>query len=59
MRLAFFGSKPRRSFEKKRACDGRIVGITPIGRATVRLLNMNTERRLEIREALRHLGRLE
>ena len=28
---------------------GRIIGLTPIGRATVRLLNMNTPRRVELR----------
>jgi hypothetical protein len=29
---------------------GRIVGLTPIGRATIRLLNMNSPRRVELRE---------
>lgn len=28
---------------------GRIVGLTPIGRATVRLLNVNDSRRVELR----------
>jgi len=28
---------------------GRIVGLTPIGRATARLLNMNDSRRIELR----------
>lgn len=28
---------------------GRIIGLTPIGRATVRLLNMNAARRVELR----------
>jgi hypothetical protein len=31
--------------------DGRITGLTPKGRATVRLLNMNAPRRVELREA--------
>jgi len=30
---------------------GQIVGLTPAGRATVRLLNMNAPRRVELREA--------
>ena len=30
---------------------GRITGLTPEGRATVRLLNMNAPRRVELREA--------
>ena len=30
---------------------GRITGLTPKGRATVRLLNMNALRRVELREA--------
>ena len=30
----------------------RIVGLTPIGRGTVRLLNMNEEARVEIRAEL-------
>jgi hypothetical protein len=29
--------------------DGQIVGLTPIGRATARLLNMNAARRVELR----------
>lgn len=31
------------------ASHGMIVGLTPIGRATVRLLNMNAPRRVELR----------
>ena len=31
--------------------DGRITGLTPKGCATVRLLNMNAPRRVELREA--------
>ena len=30
--------------------EGRIAGLTPTGRATVRLLNMNAPRRVELRE---------
>ncbi len=29
--------------------DGRILGKTPVGRATVRLLNMNAPRRVQLR----------
>jgi 5-methylcytosine-specific restriction endonuclease McrA len=32
--------------------EAHIVGITPTGRVTVQLLQFNTERRLELREAL-------
>jgi hypothetical protein len=32
--------------------DARIVGLSPIGRATVRLLEMNLPRRMEIRREL-------
>jgi len=32
---------------------GHILGLTPTGRATVRLLNMNAPRRVELRERLR------
>lgn len=32
--------------------DVRIVGVTPIGRATVHLLSMNDPRRLELRSAV-------
>lgn len=31
------------------ARDGNIVGLTPTGRVTVRLLNMNAARRVELR----------
>ena len=33
--------------------DGRIVGLTTRGRATVRLLNMNAPRRVELRRESR------
>jgi HNH endonuclease len=33
--------------------DGHIVGLTPRGRATVRLLNMNAPRRVELRRESR------
>ncbi|MBA4107758.1 MAG: HNH endonuclease [Pirellula sp.] len=38
--------------------DGRIVGTTPIGRATARLLGMNTSSRIELRRRLSELGEL-
>lgn len=31
-------------------CGGEILGLTPVGRATVRLLQMNAPRRVELRE---------
>lgn len=36
----------------------RIVGLTPIGRATVWLLQMNSPGRLELRAALKAIGEL-
>lgn len=36
--------------------DGRIVGLTPIGWATARLLNMNDPRRVELRDLWLHEG---
>jgi HNH endonuclease len=36
--------------------DVRIVGVTPIGRATVHLLSMNDPRRLELRSAVVRRG---
>ena len=32
--------------------DGYVLGLTPAGRATARLLNMNAARRVELRQAL-------
>jgi hypothetical protein len=31
--------------------EGYVFGVTPVGRATVRLLNMNAPRRVELRRA--------
>lgn len=36
--------------------DGRIVGVTPEGRATVRLLDFNEENRLQLRRVLMRQG---
>jgi hypothetical protein len=36
--------------------DGRIVGTTPEGRATARLLEFNEEHRLQLRRALMQQG---
>ena len=35
-----------------------VIGVSKIGRATVRLLNMNSEKRLELRRLLLELGKL-
>ncbi len=32
--------------------DGYVHGVSPVGRATVRLLNMNAPRRVELRQAM-------
>lgn len=37
--------------------DGTVVGLTPTGRATVRLLNMNATHRVELREEWLDEGR--
>jgi hypothetical protein len=37
---------------------GRILGLSPKGRVTVRLLAMNSSNRVELRERLRELGEL-
>jgi hypothetical protein len=39
--------------------DVMVVGLTPIGRATVRLLNMNSEDRLKVRAVLKERGELD
>ena len=39
--------------------DVMVVGLTPIGCATVRLLNMNAEDRLKVRAVLKERGELE
>jgi hypothetical protein len=39
--------------------DVMVVGLTPIGRATIRLLNMNAEDRLKVRAVLKDRGELE
>jgi len=39
--------------------DIMIVGLTPIGRATVRLLHMNAEDRLKVRAVLKERGELD
>ena len=39
--------------------DVMIVGLTPIGLATVRLLHMNSEDRLKVRAVLKERGELE
>ena len=38
--------------------DVMVVGLTPIGRATVRLLHMNAEDRLKVRTVLKERGEL-
>jgi hypothetical protein len=39
--------------------DLTVVGLTPIGRATVRLLHMNAADRLKVRAVLTERGELE
>jgi 5-methylcytosine-specific restriction endonuclease McrA len=48
---------------RKDSCDdhfmsreGCVFGVTPVGRATVRLLNMNAPRRVELRRATEATG---
>lgn len=47
------------SWDEHFAAEGaRIVGLTPTGRATVRLLNMNEDARVEMRAELQAAGDL-
>ena len=39
-----------------RRAGGRIEGLTPTGRATVRVLGMNTARRVELRDEIEDAG---
>jgi hypothetical protein len=39
--------------------DAEIIGLTPTGRATVAVLNMNEPRRLQLRQELLELGELD
>ena len=49
--VPLFNPRQDRWEENFRSEGGEIVGITATGRATVRLLNMNAPRRVELREA--------
>ena len=51
---------PRRdTWQEHFSMDGlRVVGLTPTGRATVWPLQMNSEKRLKVRTALREYGLL-
>jgi hypothetical protein len=47
------------AWEKEFLMDGpRIIGLTPIGRTTVRVLAMNAPQRVELRRLLLEFGRL-
>lgn len=44
----------RQSWDAHFACDGaRVIGLTPTGRATARVMNMNALARVELRSELR------
>jgi 5-methylcytosine-specific restriction endonuclease McrA len=56
--IALFNPR-KHDWEKHfRLSDITIVGLTAVGRATVRVLNMNEERRVRLRAALKHFGGL-
>jgi HNH endonuclease len=50
--VLLFNPRTDRWSEHFRQAGFEIVGLTDIGRATVRLLNMNARRRVQLREAL-------
>lgn len=45
-----FNPRQHRWSDHFRLRDGEIIGLTPIGRATARLLNMNAPQRVELRK---------
>jgi 5-methylcytosine-specific restriction endonuclease McrA len=54
--VVLFRPRVDRWEEHFRAEGGRITGLTPTGRATVRLLAMNSSARIELRQRLAALG---
>ena len=56
--IALFNPRKHDWEEHFRRSDITIVGLTAVGRATVRVLNMNEERRVRLRAVLKQFGRL-
>ncbi len=56
--VALFNPRRNSWEEHFRLSDVSIIGVTAIGRATVRALNMNDERRVRLRGVLKGQGRL-
>jgi len=55
--VVLFNPRQNRWEEHFRQVDVTIIGLTPIGRATVRVLNMNEAGRLRLRTVLKRYGR--
>lgn len=56
--IALFNPRKHSWEEHFRLSDIAIVGLTAVGRATVRVLNMNEERRVRLRAVLKRYGHL-
>jgi hypothetical protein len=56
--IALFNPRKHSWEEHFRLSDIAIVGLTAVGRATVRVLNMNEERRIRLRAVLKRYGHL-
>lgn len=57
--VALFNPRTQNWQEHFAYADALIVGLTPCGRATVVVLNMNAPRRVRLRAALLELGQLD
>jgi len=55
---ALFNPRQHSWEEHFRMSDVTIIGLTAVGRTTVRVFNMNEERRLRLRGLLKHYGQL-
>ncbi len=53
---SIFNPRKQQWDEHFRLDDSRVIGLTPIGRATVRLLNMNAARRVQLRKDAQERG---
>ena len=56
--IALFNPRTHDWEEHFRLSDSIIVGLTAVGRTTVRVLNMNEERRVRLRAVLKRYGHL-
>ena len=56
--MALFNPRMHAWEEHFRLSDSTIVGLTAVGRTTVRVLNMNEARRVRLRAVLKRYGHL-